>query len=74
MDQRGITAQVVRLKNGLVERVAIELGLHDKVAETYEVRAGLAVGDTLLVGAAQGISVGTAVRISEPTDARKANR
>ena len=74
VDQRGITAQVVRLKNGLVERVAIELGLHDKVAETYEVRAGLAVGDTLLVGAAQGISVGTAVRISEPTDTKKTNR
>ena len=74
VDQRGITAQVVRLKNGLVERVAIELGLHDKVAETFEVRAGLSVGDTLLVGAAQGISAGTAVRVSEPTDTKKTNR
>ena len=74
VDQRGITPQVVRLRNGVVERVAIELGLHDKVAETFEVKAGLSVGDTLLVGAAQGISAGTTVRIHEPTDTRKSNR
>ena len=70
----GVSTQVVRLKNGIVERVTIELGLHDKVAETYEVRAGLTAGDTLLVGAAQGISAGSSVRISEPTDIKKTSR
>ena len=74
VDQRGITPQVVRLRNGVVERVGVELGLHDKVAETYEVRAGLSAGDTLLVGAAQGISAGTAVRVSDPGDTRKSGR
>ena len=74
VDQRGVSTQVVRLKNGIVERVTIELGLHDKVAETYEVRAGLTAGDTLLVGAAQGISAGSSVRISEPTDIKKTSR
>ncbi|MBI2797393.1 MAG: efflux RND transporter periplasmic adaptor subunit [Gemmatimonadetes bacterium] len=74
VDQRGLTPQVVRLRNGVVERVGVELGLHDKVAETYEVRAGLSAGDTLLVGAAQGISAGTAVRVSDPGDTRKSGR
>ena len=68
VDQRGVAPHVVRLKNGRVEHVAVELGLHDKVAELFEIRAGVSAGDTLLVGAAQGISVGTSVRVSEPTD------
>lgn len=68
VDQRGVAPQVVRVKNGRVEHVTVELGLHDKVAELFEIRAGLSAGDTLLVGAAQGISVGTPVRVSEPTD------
>ena len=74
VDQRGVSTQVVRLKNGVVERVTVELGMHDKVAEMYEVRAGLSAGDTLLVGAAQGISAGAAVRVSEPTDLKKSSR
>ena len=68
VDQRGVAPQVVRVKNGRVEHVTVELGLHDKVAELFEIRAGLSAGDTLLVGAAQGINVGTPVRVSEPTD------
>ena len=74
VDQRGVSTQVVRLKNGVVERVTVELGMHDKVAEMYEVRAGLSAGDTLLVGAAKGISAGAAVRVSEPTDLKKSSR
>ena len=68
VDQSGVAPQVVRIKNGRVEHVTVELGLHDKVTETFEIRAGVAAGDTLLVGAAQGISVGTPVRVSEPSD------
>ena len=68
VDQRGVAPLVVRLKGGKVEQVTVELGLHDKVAETYEVRAGLSAGDTLLVGAAQGVSAGSMVRVSEPGD------
>ena len=68
VDLRGLSPTVVRLKGGVVEAVVVELGLHDKVSETYEVRAGLAPGDTLLVGAAQGISAGTAVKVSATGD------
>ncbi|MBI3790803.1 MAG: efflux RND transporter periplasmic adaptor subunit [Gemmatimonadetes bacterium] len=68
VDQRGVAAKVLRLKDGKVEQLSVELGLHDKVAETYEVKAGLSAGDTLLVGAAQGISPGTAVRVTRTGD------
>jgi RND family efflux transporter MFP subunit len=68
VDQRGLAPTVVRLKAGKVESVSVQLGLHDKAAETYEVTSGLAAGDTLLVGAAQGISAGTAVKVNAPGD------
>jgi membrane fusion protein (multidrug efflux system) len=68
VDQRSVAPQVVRIKNGRVEHVTVELGVHDKVAETFEIRAGVAAGDTLLVGAAQGLSAGSQVRVSEPGD------
>jgi RND family efflux transporter MFP subunit len=56
VDQTGVVAQVMRLKGGKVEKV--------------EVTRGLAAGDTVLLGAARGISAGTAVSVSAPTDAR----
>ncbi len=68
IDQRGVAPLVMRVKGGKVEQVTVELGLHDKVTERYEVRAGVSVGDTLLVGAAQGISVGSAVKVAETGD------
>jgi hypothetical protein len=36
--------------------------------ERYEIVSGIAAGDTLLIGAAQGITPGTAVRVSVPSD------
>jgi len=69
VDQTGIIAVVMRLKGGKVERVEVQLGLRDEGAETLEVRSGLAGGDTVLLGAARGISVGSAVAVSSPKDA-----
>ena len=54
---------VMRIRNGRVESVAVQVGLKDEQAETVELMAGLAPGDTLLVGTAQGITPGTAVRV-----------
>lgn len=68
VDARGLAPFVMRLKSGTVEQVTVELGLHDKVSELYEIRAGLSAGDTVLVGAAQGISAGTKVTVSAPGD------
>jgi membrane fusion protein (multidrug efflux system) len=68
VDRRGIRPSVVRVRNGRVERVEVELGLEDEQNERVEVVRGLAAGDTVLVGAAQGIAPGTPVRVSVVRD------
>ncbi len=69
VDQTGITTSVMRLKNGKVERVDVQVGLRDDGAELLEIRTGLAGGDTVLLGAARGISIGSPVSVSSPKDA-----
>lgn len=74
VDQRGVTPAVVRIRGGKTERVAVQLGIRDDTRGLYEVTAGLSVGDTLLVGAAQGITPGTPVKVvvsSDPTTAAR---
>jgi RND family efflux transporter MFP subunit len=66
VDLRGTSPSVMRVRGGKVEKVQVQIGVNDKSSETTEVLAGLAAGDTLLVGAAQGITPGTPVRISAP--------
>jgi len=68
IDQRGLKAVVLRLKNGKVERVEVTLGVRDEERERFEIVQGVSAGDTLLVGAAQGITPGTPVRVSVPSD------
>jgi RND family efflux transporter MFP subunit len=71
VDERGLRPTVVRLKNGKIEKVEVGTGIRDAAAETVEITSGLASGDTLLLGAARGISPGTPVRVSAPSDVRK---
>jgi RND family efflux transporter MFP subunit len=68
VDVTGVRPFVIRLKDGKVERVEVELGLRDEESERVEIKNGLAKGDTLLTGAARGISPGTPVRVSTPSD------
>jgi len=68
VDVTGIKPFVIRLKDGKVERVEVELGLRDEESERVEIKTGLTKGDTLLIGAARGISPGTPVRVSTPAD------
>jgi RND family efflux transporter MFP subunit len=70
VDRRGVSPFVIRLKGGKVEQVTVELGTHDKARERFEVKAGVAIGDTLLIGAARGISPGTPVVVSAPADSK----
>ena len=66
VDRRGATPTVMRIKNGKVEQVRVTLGLMDTATETVEIRDGVAPGDTVLLGAAQGITPGTPVQVNEP--------
>lgn len=69
IDQTAMRPYVVRLKGGKVERIDVELGVRDEAASAFEVRSGIASGDTVLLGAARGITLGSSVVVSSPTDA-----
>ena len=73
VDVRGSIPSVMRVKQGKAEKVQVQIGLTDKTSETIEVLSGLQPGDTLLLGAALGITPGTLVRISAPTGSPAAN-
>lgn len=68
VDSRSNVPAVYRIKGGKVERVAVQLGLRDEGAEKIEIASGVQVGDTLLLGAAQGLTAGTVVKVSTPSD------
>ena len=68
VDTRTNAPAVVRIKGGKVERVAVQVGLRDEGTERIEIQSGVQVGDTLLLGAAQGITAGTIVKVSTPSD------
>jgi RND family efflux transporter MFP subunit len=70
IDQRGLRPLVYRIKQGRIERLEVELGFEDPVTERTEVRSGLMAGDTVVLGSAQGLPVGTAVRISATAETR----
>lgn len=64
VDVRGTAPFVMRIKGGKVEKAPVQLGLNDKSSETYEILSGIQAGDTVLIGAAQGITPGTPVRVT----------
>lgn len=64
VDERGLRPYVVRLRRGRIEKADVTLGLRDAASESVEITGGLAEGDTLLLGAARGISPGTPVKVS----------
>ena len=68
VDNRGLVPAVLRLKNGRAEKVEVTLGARDEAQERVEVTAGIAAGDTLLVGPALGTTPGTPLKITQPTD------
>jgi RND family efflux transporter MFP subunit len=68
VDVRGTQPVVTRVKGGKAEHVNVQIGLTDKSTETTEILAGLFAGDTLLLGAAQGITPGTPVKVTAPAN------
>lgn len=63
VNERGGKPWVMRIRDGRAERVEVTLGLRDVQTERVEVVSGLSEGDVLLLGAAQGMTPGTPVRI-----------
>jgi membrane fusion protein, multidrug efflux system len=71
IDERGLKPYVMRIKNGVVQKTEVELGIRDAATETVEVRNGVSPGDTILLGAARGISEKTPVKVTAPADTGK---
>lgn len=68
VDVRGLRPVVRVLAQGAVARKEVELGLRDEATDRVEVTSGIAAGDTVLLGAAQGIAPGTPVRVRAVAD------
>jgi hypothetical protein len=64
LDQSGTTPAVMRIRNGAVEKVDVQTGIIDAATERVELTAGVAIGDTLLLGAARSITPNTPVKVT----------
>jgi RND family efflux transporter MFP subunit len=65
VDPRSTSPSVLRVKDGKVERVAVELGLRDEVSQRVEVRSGLQAGDVVVLGSARELAEGTRVQVAQ---------
>jgi RND family efflux transporter MFP subunit len=64
------TPWALRVKDGKADKVTLTLGLRDDQTERVELRGGVEEGDLLLVGAAQGMTPGTPVKIKDAQPAQ----
>jgi len=74
IDASGDQPSVLRVKNGIVERIVVAVGLRDERAEIVEITNGLAVGDVLLLArATKNVAPGAKVQLpaagAKPTEA-----
>lgn len=65
VDTSGPIPTVLRVKEGMAERVEVGLGVHDVAGELYEVTSGLEAGDTVILGGARDVAPGSPVRMEE---------
>ena len=63
VDLTGAAPLVRRVRHGVVEVIPVQIGVHDDLAGRVELLGPLSVGDTLLLGSAQGLAAGSAVRV-----------
>ena len=69
VNESGGTSWVLKVQDGKAQKVDVTIGLRDVQTERVEIVAGVAKGDLLLVGAAQGMTPGTPLRIRTQTSA-----
>ena len=70
VNQHDFVPTVTRIRQGRTEKAAVGIGLQDSGNETIEITKGLAVGDTVLVGGAQGIAPNTVIHVRAISDQR----
>jgi RND family efflux transporter MFP subunit len=63
VNENGPKPWVVRVRDGKAERLDVTLGLRDDQTERVEIATGVQEGDLLLIGASQGITPGTPLRV-----------
>jgi hypothetical protein len=63
VNEHGGTPWVLKVQDGKAQRVDVTVGLRDEQTERLEITRGVVAGDLLLVGAAQGMTPGTPLRI-----------
>jgi RND family efflux transporter MFP subunit len=63
VNENGTAPWVLKVQDGKAQRVDVTLGLRDEQTERLEITRGVSAGDLLLVGAAQGMTPGTPLRI-----------
>ncbi len=71
IDRRGIRPTVTKVDKGTAVRVEVALGIEDPAIDRIEITEGLAVGDTVVIGAARGVQPGTKVRAAAPAERAK---
>ena len=65
IDRSADAPTVVRLTRGHIERKPVEIGRQDRDGALVEVRSGLTLGDTVLLGVARSLPTGTAARVAD---------
>lgn len=60
----GDRARVLRVKDGLLEDLPVQIGLRDDRTERVEITSGLQEGDVLVSGAARTLAPGTRVQVT----------
>ena len=69
INERTSVPWVLRVRDGKTEKVEVTLGLRDVQTERVEIASGVNDGDVLLVGASQGMTPGTPVKVKTPAPA-----
>ncbi len=64
VDQRGTEPVLHVIEAGRVKQMPVRLGVRDEARDLVEIATGIAAGDTVLLGSAQGVADGAAVRVT----------
>jgi RND family efflux transporter MFP subunit len=64
IERTGDSATVVRFAAGRIERRGVQTGRQDPDGDVVEIRSGLTLGDTVVLGVSRSLPTGTAARVA----------